>query len=206
MPSQNEPPESTFGTALLRARSGEDEALEQVLRIVEGRLKRYIEARLGPQLRAKLRDSDVLQDAYVQMIRSLPDFPGQTEDDFVMWVTRIIENDIRRQHRWFGAKKRRGADRTSERNALARVLMEPPPTPSAEVMAVEERLLFDRALAALAPDHARVIELAILEGLPHREVAERMGRSEAATRMLLSRARTALGLEIESLEGGNGKP
>jgi DNA-directed RNA polymerase specialized sigma24 family protein len=40
----------------------------------------------------------------------------------------------------------------------------------------------------------------VFEGLTHREVAERLGRSEGACRMLLLRARAALALELERLD------
>jgi RNA polymerase sigma-70 factor, ECF subfamily len=190
--------EARFASYLARARQGDADAVEQVLTLTEARLRRYIDTRLGPQLRASLRNSDVLQNSYIAMLDALPAFPGITRDDFITWVTRIIEHDIQRQHRWFGAKKRKHP-RTSERNALARILLEPQPTPSAELAGVEERLLVRRALDRLEPDHAQVIELALLEELPHKEVAARLRRTEGACRMLLLRARASLALVLEEL-------
>ena len=165
------------------------------------RLRRVVDQRLGARLRSSLRRSDVLQNTYLAMLDALPRFTGSTEDDFVNWVARIIENDIRRQHRWFGAKKRHAPSRTSQRNLLLGILMPPTPTPSAEVASSEERARLQLALSRLEPDHARVIELTIFDELPHREVAERIGRSEGACRMLLLRARAALALELEQLGG-----
>ncbi|MEM7205511.1 MAG: sigma-70 family RNA polymerase sigma factor [Planctomycetota bacterium] len=192
----------SFSDLLDRARAGRPAAIDHVLRCVEDRLRHCVDARLGPGLRVRMGDSDVLQNAYVEMLRSLPRFVGATEDDFVAWVATIIENDIRRQRRWFNAGKRAAPERTSERNALARVLLEDPPTPSTEAVADEERELLARAMAQLPEDYAEVIELAIHRGLPHSEIAERMGRSASATRMLLSRARAALGQAIERLDPG----
>ncbi len=194
----DDPDEQRFGCYLDKARRGDGDAVEQVLVLTEERLRRYVDARLGPQLRASLRNSDVLQNSYVAMLDALPAFTGTTRDDFVAWLTRIIEHDIQRQHRWFGAQKRQ-RPRTSERNALAGILLDPPRTPSAELAGTEQRLLVRRALEQLEPDHARVIELALLEERPHREVAERLGRSEGACRMLLQRARAALALALERL-------
>ena len=191
---------SDFAELLARARSGDPDALERILARTEARLRGYVDARLGPQLRASLRNSDVLQNSYLQMLDALPSFPGRSEDEFVAWVSQIIEHDIHRQHRWFGAKKRK-QPRTSERNALARILLEPPLTPSAELGGLERKALVHRALEGLEPDHAQVIRLALLEELPHKEVAERIGRSEGACRMLLMRARAALALELERLGG-----
>ena len=199
--SRDDPEDLRFGRHLALARDGDDGAIEQILAMTELRLRRYVDARLGPQLRASLRNSDVLQNSYMAMLDALPGFGGTTRDEFVAWLTRIIEHDIRRQHRWFGAQKRRHP-RTSERNALAHILLDSPRTPSAELAGTEERLLVRRALALLEPDHARVIELALLEELSHREVATRLGRSEGACRMLLQRARAALALALEQLTRG----
>lgn len=191
-----------FATDLAGARTGDPGAIERILQRTESRLRAYVDSRLGQGLRASLRNSDVLQNSYLQMLDALPKFPGASEDEFVAWVTQIIEFDIKRQHRWFAAKKRK-QPRTSERNALARILLEPPLTPSAELGGIERQALVHRAVQNLEPLHAQVIRLALLEELPHKEVAERMGRSEGACRMLLMRARAALALELEKLAGND---
>lgn len=187
-----------FQRLLANAQGGDDTSLEQILLAVEQRLRRYAQVRIGAKLRAAIRDSDILQNAYVEIVKSLPEFAGD-EEDFVAWVTAIIENDIRRQNRYFGAAKRQQPP-TSQRNALARVLLSPPRTPSAELSSVEEQARLTTALGNLPEDYARVIDLAVFHEKSHREIAAEMGRTESATRMLLSRARTALSLELERLE------
>lgn len=193
-----------FRELLERARSRDDHAIEDLLRRVEIRLRRYVEVRLGDQLRTRLRDSDVLQNAYVEMLRSIPTFVGDNEDQFVAWVTAIIENDIRRQGRWFGAQKRQAPERTSERNLLARTLLDNPTTPSANVSRREEHELLVDALQRLPEHYREILELVVLQGLSHDEAAQQMDRNPKASRMLLSRARAALSLEIEKLEGPRG--
>lgn len=192
-----------FGELLARARAGDEAALEQLLAQTEARLRRCVDRKLGPRLRASLRRSDVLQNCYLAMLDALPGFAGSSPDEFVAWVAQMIENDIRRQHRWFGAGKRRAPSRTSQRNLLAGILLPPVATPSAEAVRVEERDAVRRALARLEPDYIEVIELSVFEDLPHREVAARLGRSEGACRMLLLRARAALAVELERLANGD---
>jgi len=191
------PADDDFARLIQRAKAGDERALEAVLRRTEGRLRSNVDRRLGPKLRAALRRSDVLQNAYLAMLEALPSFTGDTADEFVAWVTRIVENDIHRQHRWFGAARRRPPTRTSERNALAAILLDPTTSPSAEVAGRERAVLLRKALARIEPDQAQVIELVMLQELTHREAAERMQRSEGACRMLLLRARAALALELE---------
>ena len=188
-----------FGKLLEAAKNGEQEALDQILLMTEERLRRVVDRRLGPKLRASLRRSDVLQNSYLAMLDALPRFEGDNPDDFVAWVARMIENDIRRQNRWFGAGKRKAPSRTSQRNLLAGILGQSVPTPSAVMSGNEDRLAVREAMCRLEADHARIIELSVFEELTHREIAEEMGRTEGACRMLLLRARTALALELERL-------
>ena len=191
--------DTEFRELLADARAGCEQALEQILALTEARLRRCVDRRLGPKMRASLRRSDVLQNSYLAMLDALPRFEGETPDEFVAWIAQMIENDIRRQNRWFAAGKRRAPSRTSQRNLLAGILMEPIPTPSAEVARSEEHEAVRAALQRLEPQHAQIIELAVFEEIPHREIAQRLGRSEGACRMLLLRARAALAIELERL-------
>ncbi len=195
----NDDSNAEFGKLLAAAKQGDHEALDEILVLTEERLRRVVDRRLGRKLRASTRRSDVLQNSYLAVIDALPRFEGENPDDFVSWVARMIENDIRRQNRWFGAGKRKAPSRTSQRNLLAGILSEPVPTPSAEYSRNEERQAVREAMSRLEADHARVIELSIFEELPHKVIAEQMGRTEGACRMLLLRARTALALELERL-------
>ena len=60
----------------------------------------------------------------------------------------------------------------------------------------EQCVLLADALERLPPDYREVIELRNLQHLPFEEVAERMGRSSGAVRMLLTRAIESLSLEM----------
>jgi RNA polymerase sigma-70 factor (ECF subfamily) len=198
--SPAEPP--GFPELLGRARRGEREALEEVIRRTEPRLRASVDRLLGRKLRESVRSSDVLQNSYLAMLDALPRFQGSTLEAFVAWLTQIIAHDIRHQHRWFTAKRRRAPSQTSERNALARILLESPPTPSTEIMRLEHAELVRVALDRLESDHAAIIRLVMFENLPYREVAQRLQRSEGACRMLLMRARAALAIELDRLSDG----
>ena len=188
-----------FKTRLEAARSGNHQAIDGLLRHVESRLRSRIDRRLGAKMRTWLRDSDILQNAYLEILRSLPSLQADTEEGFIAWITTIIENDIRRERRWFGAAKRlRTASK--EDNLLASILLRAPKTPSGELIEEEGTMRLEDALANLPPDYRDVLRLAVFEELPHRGIAQRLNRTEPATRMLLSRARAALSVELERLE------
>ena len=59
----------------------------------------------------------------------------------------------------------------------------------------------ERAFAQLSDEHREVITLAKLVGLPHRDIAARMGRTEAASRVLLHRALYWLGVLLDAPGG-----
>ena len=67
------------------------------------------------------------------------------------------------------------------------------PGPSTEVELGEDLHLLAERLEGMDEDHRRVIELRALDNLRFKEVAERMGRSEDAVRMLFRRALVSLG-------------
>ena len=53
----------------------------------------------------------------------------------------------------------------------------------------------------LSEPHRRVIRLRVVEGKSIDEIAGELDRKPGAAKMLLSRARAALALELESLDG-----
>src|SRR5262245_54393260 len=157
-----------FPDLLRRARAGEHAALEEVVRRTESRLRASVDRLLGRKLRESVRSSDVLQNSYLAMLDALPRFQGSTLEEFVAWLTRIIAHDIRHQHRWFSAKRRRAPTKTSERDAIARILLDLPSTPSTEFMRQEHIELVRSALGRLEPDHATIIRLVMYENLSYR--------------------------------------
>jgi RNA polymerase sigma factor (sigma-70 family) len=65
-------------------------------------------------------------------------------------------------------------------------------------MAREQIERLELAFDGLSEDHRKVITLARIVGLPHKDIAAEMGRSESATRMLLFRALGQLGIALRS--------
>ncbi|MAB87848.1 MAG: hypothetical protein CMJ90_00115 [Planctomycetes bacterium] len=189
---------------LALARGGDRRALDRLLETVHGRLRRLAEGRLGPGLRAKMRTSDVLQSTYLDVVKSVERFEGEDEEAFVGWVARIMENNIRDKGKYFQARKRRDPEGATLPLNEAEDVKTPGATPSVEVVRAEDLVLVSRALEDLGEDYRQVIILRLVEGRSHKEVGELLGRTEAATRMLLSRARAALALALDRLRNESG--
>jgi RNA polymerase sigma-70 factor (ECF subfamily) len=187
------------------ARRGNRAALERVLERTQPRLLRMAEVRLGPRLRKKIRPSDVLQSAYVEVVRRIPDFAGDSDEEFVTWMGSVIENAIRDRRRYFDAAKRGGGSEVAEVRLEAAMIQDRGQRdPSAVLSTSEDLALLEEALANLEEPQRRVLSLVVKEGKTHREAAEILGKTEGATRVLLTRARATLLLEVDRLRNRDG--
>lgn len=67
-------------------------------------------------------------------------------------------------------------------------------------MGAEDVARLERALLRLPEDQRQVVSMARLLGMPHKEIAEVLGRSEVACRMLLRRGLVGLAREMDSAD------
>jgi len=194
-----QPADASFATQLDRARGGDRDALDGLLTLLEERFRIDAERRVGTALRGRTRVSDILQDAYVEVVRAMPRFEGSTEAEFHAWVTAIVENTARRHHRHLTAQKRKPPSRTTEWNALTRAVMRTVSSPLSDLQKAEDVDIILQALQELRDDYRVAIDQIVLLGRPVAEVAAELGRTEQATRMMLSRARAALTVKLDQL-------
>jgi RNA polymerase sigma-70 factor (ECF subfamily) len=184
---------SDFLEDLRLARAGDREAQDRVIQRTHARVMERAHRMLGPRLRARIRTSDVVQGAYLRALKNIGHFEAGTEREFLAWMAGILENTIRDQARFFRARKRGGS---RAQGGPAPDSLAAGPTPSQEAARQEDLRPVRQAMSALAPDYQKVLDLSWIEKLSHKEIAQRLGRSEGATRVLLHRARAALALEM----------
>lgn len=197
-----QPPEPpSFAEDLAAARKGDREAIARLVERVDDQIRSRAQRALGPAFAARTRASDLVQDAYLRILRSLDGFTGTTEAEFAAWVLQVFENSTRQELRYLRAEKRRPPTRTSEFRVLDQLTKKVNPTPPSTIRSREQVERLERALDTLSEDHRRILEEVVFRERRVCDVAEEMGRSDSATRMLLSRARAALALAIER-EGG----
>ena len=109
-------------------------------------------------------------------------------------ISEIAENRIKDLHKYHAAQRRdpaREAPTDSERAMLDR-LTAGVPTPSSNVRRKELVEMLTGGISRLPADERRVLEMHALEDLTFKEIATRMGRSEAAVAALYARAFLAL--------------
>lgn len=197
--------QETVASLIARARKGDHEAFEAVVKEHQEQLKAYIQGRIGLHIRGRLDPADVFQDTLMQGFRSIAHFTWRGGGSFRRWLEAIAEHRIRDAIRGVKAPQDFQLDRT---------LPAPDISPSRGARRNERFERLQGALERLSPDHREVILLCRIQGLKISEVAQRMQRSESAIKSLLLRAlrelKTVFGdteslhLPERQLSGGRG--
>ena len=186
----------TETTALLKeAREGSAEALDDLFARYGARLLSVIRLRLGPSLRGRLESRDILQDCFLKAFERLDQFEGSERASLMGWLARIAENEIRDQAEFHG-RQRRDARREVPLDDAPGGLVHRVRSVSSRVALGQQTRHLERALERLEEAHREVIVLRKLQEMSWREVGERMGRTDDASRMLFARAMAALTMEV----------
>jgi RNA polymerase sigma-70 factor (ECF subfamily) len=196
-------PES-FADILAAAKSGDGEAADRLFARVRPWLHVLARTQLGQYLRAKADASDVVQAALLEAVRGLGQFRGGTEPEFLAWLRKVLARSIGHEVRRYTGTGARDVGRevsleqdlADSSARLGGVLAADDTSPSGRADRGEQELRLAAALARLPDEYRDVILLRNLEGLPHEQVAQRMGRSVGAVRMLWVRALARLRREI----------
>jgi RNA polymerase sigma-70 factor (ECF subfamily) len=153
-----------------RASSGDQLSFRELFERYHDRVYRYAFVRLGRAEDA----NDLVQEVFLSVWQGLPSFRYEHEGSFPAWLFRIAS--------------RRVSDRIRHRVRHPAVPLEDAPEGAVdfEGHAVSRRVLMV-ALAALPERQREVVVLRFVVGLPTREIARAMGRSEAAVTALQMR-------------------
>jgi len=171
-----------------------------------GLLRAYVRRRLGPKMRVKETSLDLAQSVCREALNDLSRFEDRGEGSFRRWLLTRAENKIKDRGR-FWLRERRAVERevplarkvgdSSSSSADLGGQLASYETPEQRAAAREELARLEVAFETLPEDYREVVVLSKLEGLSHDEVAERLGRSNAATRTLLCRALARLSTALE---------
>lgn len=185
-----EPADSGYETLLLRVRSGEPDAIDDLLRRAQGVARRYSEAVCG-----RAPDSeDAMQEALLKTFRHARLI--REPRAFRAWLYKTVKNAC-----LIGRRRRAAAPRTfASLDAASLDWTEPAdagPGPADALATAESREELRRALASLPPSYRETVFLRDLEGLSTREVARVLGISEANVKVRLHRAHARLRSHFE---------
>lgn len=189
------------GELSVRAAAGDSGARRTLLHQHWQGLCSFVHRRLGRRIRARETSLDLAQSVYREALESLDDIEYRGADSLRKWLLLRAEHKIRDRGKYWGRDKRAperevllsGLDgREAEFEALLSLR-----TPSRSAVAREDLERLERALEELPRDYRRAVLLARVAGCTHEELARELGRTESATRTLLSRALARLALALE---------
>lgn len=168
-----------------KAQRGDSGAFDQIVLRYTEHIRALVFSELGDGLRRRVEIDDLVQDTFLQAFRSIEQFRGEDDDTFRHWLDTIARRVVQGQARRMSAQK---VDYHREVDSPVSNVKDEGDSPSKNLQREERFERLEEAMRALSPRYREVITLARLEGLPVKEVARRMGRSEKATSVLLVRA------------------
>ncbi len=184
-----EPESSEITNLLQRAAAGESQAIEELFSRYRERLKRMVHLRLSRRLQGRVDDSDVLQEAYLEVARRLKEYAEEPRVPFYIWLRHMTGLKLAEVHRRHLGTQMRDADRevTLHRGALpeadslslAAQLLGKLSTPSQAAIKAETRIRVQEALNSMDPIDREVLALKHFEQLSFSEIAEVLGLSKA---------------------------
>jgi RNA polymerase sigma-70 factor (ECF subfamily) len=182
-----------------QAVAGDADALQRLLIEYHESLCAKVRARLGAPMGRHVDPDDIVQEAYARAFRAIPGCSFESARAFQAWLEEITLNVLRDRHRFHGRMKRdlrrdaRELSRMSESyEKLVERVAATDSTPSRKIAKAEASAAVLSSLARLTEDQRGVVELRFLKGWAVADVAEYLGKSEAAVHMLCHRGLKSL--------------
>lgn len=172
------------------------QGLADLINGLKPQLLSYIERNLGPALRSRLEPEDILQEVTVSALAAPQHFAVAGRDPFRL-LCQLAEQRIIDAHRHHVAAEKRSVKREvsggapgggegEERQFLD--LLAASLTSASGVFSREQReYRLQQALAALSAEQQTALRLRYVEGCSTKEVAEALGKTDGAVRVMLSR-------------------
>jgi RNA polymerase sigma-70 factor, ECF subfamily len=204
---------SAITTRLLeRARAGDKQALNELIGRHRARLRRMVELRLDRRLQSRIDASDVIQEAYVEVVRRLGEYLSEPSYPLFLWLRLIVGERLLKLHRHhLGTKMRdaqlevsiyRGALPAASSAALAAQLLGKHTSPTQAAMRAERMMRLQEALNTLDPMDREVLSLRHFEEMSLAETALSLGIEQSAAAKRYIRALKRLKAVLTTTPGG----
>jgi RNA polymerase sigma-70 factor, ECF subfamily len=194
---------SSEGAMIRLAVEGNRPALDSLLALHSPRLAAHIAFAMPSDLQAVLNVEDVLQEAFVEVCRSIRGFSAADDKAFFSWLVKIVEHQAVDLIRAARAAKRGGdwsaidADSASLHDLLLEAGSRTS-TPSSSAARHEAVAVVQSEMELLPDPYRQALHLRYFEDLPVCQIASRMGRSEMAVHLLCYRGLRRLAARMGS--------
>jgi RNA polymerase sigma-70 factor, ECF subfamily len=185
---------------IAQIRAGDTAAFADFLQAHRQQLLAFISRNLGPALRSKIEAEDIFQEVSVDALKRLGEL-AEGDRDIFGWLCQTAEHRLIDAHRrLFGAQKRSGEKEvalqapvgSNGQSPLINLLVASMTTASQAFSRSQKEIQLLEALATLPEESREALRLRYVEGLPSKEIAARLGKSDGAIRVLLTRSLSRL--------------
>ena len=202
---------SDMDDLLGRAEAGDEQARSDLFARYRQRLKSMVRLRMDRRLAGRIDPSDVLQEAYLDFARRLPEFLADRSVPFFLWLRGLAGQrlvDLHRRH--LGTQMRsagqevslyRGALPAASSVSLANQLLGRLTSPTQAAVRAEMQLRLQEALNAMDPLDREVLVLRHFEELSNSETAEVLGLQKSAASKRYRRALERLTHILSNIPG-----
>ncbi len=182
---------------IAEAKAGSEEALAELFGHYKQHLRRIIAFRLDDRLKGRIDPSDVLQEAYIDLAKRLPEFSEKNGMSLFVWL-RLVAHErllgIHRQHLKIQKRDARKEIRMQQNATgvssvfLAAHLLGRQTSVVAGAIRAEQKAQLEVVLESMDELDREVIALRIFEGLTNGEAAEVLGLTKQTTSKRFMRA------------------
>lgn len=201
--------ETTAEKLLQRIHDRDSEALAEYLHRHRSRLAGFLKSITSEHLLARVGLDDLIQEVWTAALTALPTAQLH-EGDLFGWIQELARRRVIDAHRYHFKAQRRDAGRERSLQApagdadssalgLEDLLAASMTTPSAALSHVVRLARIQEAISAMSAEQREVIRMRYVDGLPTKEIAEKLGKTDVAVRVLLSRSMRKLEQQLEDV-------
>ena len=183
-----------------RIRGGDRDAFLQFVEIKTPPLLAFINRSLSDTLKRTVEPQDILQEAALAAANSFETMDLSSRDPFG-WLCQLAERRIIDAHRKFVEAQKRSAKKEvglgsggtdSEQGGLIDILVASMTSPSKAFSRNQREFRMLEALGDLPEESRIALKLRYVDGLPSKEIAGQLGKTDGAVRVLLTRSLSKL--------------
>ncbi len=192
--------------ARLKLRDGE--ALAKYIDQNRHRLAAFLRSITGEHLLAVVEIDDLLQEVSTAALTGLATAPLD-EYEPMQWLQQLARRRVVDAHRFHFDAQRRDVSRQQSMNKPAgsggsamelEHLLAASMTSASAALSRDVRMMrMQQAIEGMSDEQKTAIRLRYAEGMPTKEIAEKLGKTDVATRVLLSRSMRQLEKELEDV-------
>ena len=213
-PADPNPPETDPGgdpALIARIKQRDADALAQFIQQNQNRLAGFVRSITGEHLLQLVEVDDLVQEISTTAITTLESAPLDQYEP-MQWLHHIARRRVVDSHRFHFDAQRRDANRQqsihgaasgggdeSKAMGLEAMLAASMTSPSAAFSRDVRMLRLTEAVEGLSEEQKTAVRLRYADGLPTKEIAERLGKTDVAVRVLLSRSMRQLEKILEDV-------